>query len=247
MANSNAFYSRLPSEEDAQINDPPPYTPHVSTHTSESIPLTNSSTRIPVRVERMQLLPPAAPPPPYSAMVLSTSPAPALGDHPPDPQALPDIDRGASLAGDTNPSEQTPIVVNEGHITQTTGPQVNVGMRSGDTELILLSERRSPEIVQGEQLQAPDTNSLFCLSAFALLLCWPFGTLALLLTLVARAKIARPNASEAVRLQAIKLYMLAYRMAICGIMFGFVNLILLFTIDPSRLEQKRRELVFKSG
>ena len=165
MANSNAFYSRLPSEEDAQMNDPPPYTQDmsISTHTSESIPLTSSSTRTTVRVERMQLLPPAAPPPPYSAMVPSISPATASGDHPPDPQALPVIDRGASLAGDTNSSEQTPIVVNEGHITQTTGPQVNVGARGGDTELTLLTERRAPEIVQGEQFQAPDINSLFCM------------------------------------------------------------------------------------
>ena len=85
------------------------------------------------------------------------------------------------------------------------------------------------------------------MSAIALLLCWPFGGLALMLTLVARAKAARPNASEAVRMEAIKLYMLAYRMAICGIMFGCVNLILLFAIDPARLERDRRELELKSG
>ena len=161
MANSNVSYSRLPSDEDAQTSDPPPYTPDVSisTHTPDSIPLANSSTRTTFRVERMQLLPPAAPPPPYSAMVPSTSLTTASDGHPPDPQAVPVIDRGASLAGDT---EQSPIVVSEGHITQTTGPPLNGGARVGDTELTLLTERRAPEIVQGEQLQAPDMNSLFC-------------------------------------------------------------------------------------
>ena len=46
------------------------------------------------------------------------------------------------------------------------------------------------------------------LSAIALLLCWLFGGLALMLNLVARAKAAWPNASETVRVEAIKLYML---------------------------------------
>ena len=166
MANSNVSYSRLPSDEDAQMNDPPPYTPDasISTHPPDSTSNTNSSTRATSRVERIQLLPPAAPPPPYSTMVPSTSPPTASDGHPP-AQADPVIERGASSAGET---EQTPIVVSEGHITQTTGPQVYSGARGGDTELTLLTERRAPEIVQGEQLQAPDLNSLFCV---LLLLC----------------------------------------------------------------------------
>lgn len=169
MANSSVAYTRLPNDEDTQTADPPPYTAEASSSAQSAV---SSSTTSPSRgniLAGRMLLPPAAAPPPYSATAPSTESPPSASatvDQPetPDPQSAPVIIRGPA---DSSPTEQT---AGAGHIAQTTDPQASSGQGNGDdTELTLLRERRGPEIVHGEQFQAPDTNSLICMPGVKLL------------------------------------------------------------------------------